>query len=61
MNEKERKAFADKLQNGEAVDAEVRSAVKRALKSHKEKQNPVAVWDGDQVRILTPDEIPAEG
>ncbi len=43
--------------NSKAVEKAYQAAVKAALLKHKKLNNPVAVWRGGKVVLLSPEEI----
>ena len=46
------------LADTEKIEAALRSAVRGALRLHKQAGNPIAVWRDGQVVWLSPEEIP---
>ena len=47
------------LSKGEKIDKVFETAVRKALKRHKDAGNSIAVWRNGKVVILTPDQIKA--
>lgn len=43
--------------NAKAVDEAIKKAIKNALLQHKRAKNPIAVWRGNKIILLQPDEI----
>lgn len=46
------------FENVEQVDQKVRQAVRQALSRHKEIKNPLPTWDGEEVKMVEPEDLP---
>ena len=56
MNEPEKLDF----ENVEAVNEKVRNAVRKALSHHKDINNPVPSWNGKEVEMVQPKDLPSQ-
>jgi len=45
------------VEHGEAIEEILRHAVRQALLAHKHAGNSIAVWDGEKVVLISPDQI----
>lgn len=49
---------ASKLDDGAAMDRAVRDGFADAVRLHREANMPMAIWENEQVRLVSPFDIP---
>ena len=52
---------ASKLDDGAAMDRAVRDGFADAVRLHREANLPMAIWENEQVRLVSPFDIPLPG
>lgn len=52
---------APKLDDGAAMDRAVRDGFADAVRLHREANLPMAIWENEQVRLVSPFDIPLPG
>lgn len=52
------RSWAETWADGTQLDEAVRRAVRDAVREHRDRKNPIAIWEDEQVRIVGAHEIP---
>jgi|688.fasta_scaffold24793_6 hypothetical protein len=57
MNEQDHESKVD-FEDEQELDKTMREAMKNALNKHRALGNPLPDWDGKQVKIIAPEDLP---
>ncbi len=61
MKKEESEKLKTILNNDSLTDETVKQAIREGVNENKQRGNKVAVWNGEQVVLVDPEEIPDQG
>jgi hypothetical protein len=61
MKKEESEKLKTILNNDSLTDETVKQAIREGVNENKQRGNKVAVWNGEQVVLVDPEEIPDHG
>ena len=61
MKNEESEKLKTILNNDSLTDETVKQAIREGVNENKQRGNKVAVWNGEQVVLVDPEEIPDQG